>query len=61
MFKDFIGNFEMKKILYPICAILFALSLGGCAASSTSPKGVNCNFSQERPLGDMPLDCQGGR
>ena len=51
----------MKKILYLMCAAYFALALGGCAASSTSPTGVNCNFSQERPLTDMPLDCQGGR
>jgi hypothetical protein len=40
---------------------LFIVSLGGCLASTTSPDGVNCNFSKEKPMMDMPLDCQNGR
>lgn len=38
---------------------LILLALGGCMASTTSPVGVNCDFSQGKPLWEMPLDCQG--
>jgi hypothetical protein len=36
-----------------------ALCLSGCLASTTSPVGVNCDFSQEKPLWEMPVACQG--
>jgi hypothetical protein len=49
----------MKKLFSLVTAFLFSLILTGCAASSTSPVGVNCNYSQEKPLWQMPLDCQG--
>ena len=51
----------MKKILLAITAILFSLVLSGCLASTTSPDGVNCDYSQGKPLWEMPIDCQGGR
>ena len=38
---------------------LIALILSGCAASTYSPDGVNCDYSQGKPLWEMPLDCQG--
>jgi hypothetical protein len=39
--------------------MLLVLILGGCAASTTSPIGVNCDYSQGKPLWEMPVDCQG--
>ncbi len=51
----------MKKIFLALTVTLFSLVLSGCLASTTSPDGVNCDFSQGKPLWEMPLDCQGGR
>lgn len=51
----------MKKLLLAITSTLFVIALAGCLASTTSPDGVNCNYSQGKPLWEMPLDCQGGR
>ncbi len=49
----------MKKLLLTITATLVAMALSGCLASTTSPVGVNCDYSQGKPLWEMPLDCQG--
>ncbi|QWE08634.1 hypothetical protein [Polynucleobacter ibericus] len=49
----------MKKLFISVVTGLFILILTGCAASSTSPVGVNCDYRQEKPLWEMPLDCQG--
>jgi hypothetical protein len=49
----------MKKLFSSVTTFLFFLILTGCAASSTSPVGVNCDYSQEKPLWEMPVDCQG--
>ena len=49
----------MKKLLLTLTIILWSVALGGCLASATSPDGVNCNFSQEKPLWEMPVACQG--
>jgi hypothetical protein len=49
----------MKKILQIYIASLIILGLTGCLASTTSPDGVNCNYSQGKPLWEMPLECQG--
>jgi hypothetical protein len=51
----------MKKLLFTLVIVLPTLALGGCLASTYSPDGVNCNYSQEKPLWEMPLDCQTGR
>lgn len=51
----------MKKKLLILTASLFALTLGGCLASTTSPVGVNCDYTQGKALWELPLDCQGGR
>ena len=51
----------MRLMLRVTYTALIGLSLAGCLASTTSPVGVNCDFSQEKPLYDMPLDCQPGR
>ncbi|SNX27702.1 hypothetical protein SAMN06295945_0018 [Polynucleobacter meluiroseus] len=51
----------MKQLLKPIALFIIVLSLGGCLASTTSPDGVNCGPSAEKPIMDRPLDCQGGR
>jgi len=49
----------MKKLFSSIVAGLFFLILTGCAASSKSPIGINCDYSQNKPLWELPLDCQG--
>ncbi len=51
----------MKRLFKTVSMILFSLALAACAASSTSSMGVNCNYTQDKPLWEMPLDCQGGR
>jgi len=51
----------MNKIFLTLIVTLFAMVLSGCLASTTSPDGVNCDFSQGKPMWEMPLDCQGGR
>jgi len=50
----------MKKFFNVISAIFLILSLGGCLASTTSPIGVNCDFSKGKPLWEMNQDCYGG-
>ena len=49
----------MKKLFLAVIVSLATLVLGACAASSTSPIGVNCNYSQGKPLWELPVDCQG--
>ena len=51
----------MKSSLLSLVTTLIALSLSGCLASSTSPIGANCNYTQGKAIWEMPLDCQGGR
>jgi len=53
------GSARMKKILSLISLALLAAVLNGCMASSSSPVGVNCDFSKEKPISEMPVDCQG--
>ena len=46
--------------LFTITLLTFvAIALSGCLASATSPDGVNCDYSQGKPLWEMPLVCQG--
>ena len=49
----------MKKLFYLSFITLFALLLSACLASTSSPVGVNCDYSQEKPLWEMPVACQG--
>jgi len=49
----------MKKILRLTSIALLAAVLNGCLASTYSQVGVNCDFSKEKPISEMPLDCQG--
>ena len=49
----------MKRFSLMLSIAVAALCLSACLASTTSPVGVNCDFSQEKPLREMPLDCQG--
>ena len=51
----------MKKAFLTLTLSLLTLSLSACLASTTSPDGVNCNYSQGKPMWEMPLDCQTGR
>lgn len=51
----------MKKTFLTLTMTFFAITLSGCLASTTSPDGVNCNYSQGKPIWEMPLDCQTGR
>ena len=34
--------------------------LGGCLASTDTQVGVRCDYSQGKPLWELPLVCQGG-
>lgn len=49
----------MKTRILALMAPLFVLSLSGCLASTSSPVGLNCDYSLEKPLWEMPLACQG--
>ena len=49
----------MKKLLKAFSPTLLVMVLTGCLASTTSPVGVNCDYSQGKPLWELPLDCQG--
>lgn len=49
----------MERLAKLVSAVLFVASLSGCLASTTSPVGVNCDYSQGKPLWELPLDCQG--
>jgi hypothetical protein len=49
----------MKKLFSAAAMFIFFLILTGCASSSTSSVGVNCDYSQGKPLWDLPLVCQG--
>jgi hypothetical protein len=51
----------MNKKLLSAFILTILLGLSACAASSSSPVGVNCDYSQEKPLWEMNPDCQGGR
>ena len=50
---------DMKKLFKLSSMALFVSVLSGCLASNTSPVGVNCDYSQGKPLWEMPLVCQG--
>lgn len=49
----------MKDIYRLVYAILLPVALSGCLASTSSPVGVNCGPSAEKPIWERPLDCQG--
>ena len=49
----------MKNWFKALSPALFILALSGCLASTTSPVGVNCDYSQGKPVWEMPLACQG--
>ena len=49
----------MKKLLTISSMVLLTLGLAGCLASTTSPIGLNCDYSKEIPIPDMPSACQG--
>jgi len=51
---------SMKKLFCTSFVVLSIVTLGGCLASTTSPVGVNCNFSQQLPLWEMNQACVGG-
>ena len=49
----------MKNLLTITFMALLTLGLAGCLASTTSPIGLNCDYSKGVPIPDMPEDCQG--
>jgi hypothetical protein len=49
----------MKKLFVLISMMVLTLGLAGCLASTTSPIGLNCDYSKGIPIPDMPEDCQG--
>lgn len=51
----------MKQVCKLVCTLSFLITLGGCLASTTSPVGINCDYSQGKPFWELPVDCQGGR
>jgi hypothetical protein len=50
-------EYNMKKLKFATLLVVTAITLGGCAASSTSPVGVNC--IPGTPFQDLPLGCLG--
>ena len=50
---------HMKNLLIAFGLALLTLALSGCLASTTSAVGVNCDYTQDKPLWEMPLACQG--
>jgi len=51
----------MKQVSKLVFTFSFLMTLGGCLASTNSPVGVNCDYSQGKPLWELPVDCQSGR
>jgi hypothetical protein len=49
----------MNRLKSLAFAILFAVSLSGCLASTSSPVGVSCDYGTGKPFRDLPVDCQG--
>lgn len=49
----------MKQIYRLVCTFSFLMTLGGCLASTTSPVGISCGGSEEMPIWERPLVCQG--
>jgi hypothetical protein len=49
----------MKQLFKLVTIFSLLMTLGGCLASSTSPDGVNCGPSAEKPIWERPLVCQG--
>ena len=49
----------MKNLFIAFGSALLILALSGCLASTTSPVGIDCDFSQGKPLWEMPLNCHG--
>lgn len=49
----------MKLVLRLVYALAALAALNGCMASSTSPDGINCGPSEEKPIWERPLVCQG--
>jgi len=60
MAKQFLlENINMKKLLLRLFVTLSTLALGGCLASTYSPDGIDCNYSQGKPFWELPPACQG--
>jgi hypothetical protein len=51
----------MKSLFSAFFLVLFGTTLSGCLASTSSSVGVVCDYSQGKPLWELPLPCQGGR
>jgi hypothetical protein len=49
----------MKQVFKLVTILSLLMTLGGCLASSTSPDGINCGPSEEKPVWERPLVCQG--
>lgn len=49
----------MKTMLKFVFLTLLAISLSGCLASTYSPVGLDCNWSQGKSAWEMPSACYG--
>jgi hypothetical protein len=49
----------MRHVSGLILLIVWVYALSACMASSTSSDGVNCGPSEEKPIWERPLACQG--
>jgi hypothetical protein len=50
-------GYNMKKLKLAAVLVIAVITLGGCAARSTSPVGINC--IPGTPFQDLPLGCIG--
>jgi len=49
----------MKQVFRLVFTFSFLMTLVGCLASTTSPVGTSCGGSEEMPVWERPLVCQG--
>jgi len=49
----------MKNLFIIFGSAMLVLGLSGCLASTTSPVGVNCDYTPGESFWELPLACQG--
>jgi hypothetical protein len=51
----------MKTLLSLVTVLVVMPLLTGCLAANQTPIGVQCDYTQGKPMWELPLVCQGGR
>jgi len=49
----------MQRLCKATCLATVVFLMAGCMASTSSPIGINCGSSAEKPIWERPIDCQG--